>query len=65
MGKRFSESHSKDSPLSPLDLGLGHKSDHVKVTDKETGNRGEGWGKNEREARDNAWRDLREKQGNK
>jgi len=63
MPKRYTERHTRESPLWPLDLGLGPKYDHVVVHDNETGNTGEGWGTTEREARGKAYKDLRERQG--
>lgn len=35
----------------------------IEVSDNETGNKCESWGTTEKESRDNAWKDLREKQG--
>lgn len=65
MGKRYSERHTKESPAWPFDLGLGPTAHHVVVKDLKTGVVGEGWDwDSEKEAREKAWRDLREKQGN-
>ena len=63
MRKRYLEEHTIKSPAWPFDLGFGPKFHYVKVIDRKTGNIGEGWGRTEREAREKAWRDLREKQG--
>jgi hypothetical protein len=64
MAKRYSERTTRESPLSPLDLGLLPQAHHTTVTDLKTGKRGEGWSWNDpQEAREKAWKDLRERQG--
>lgn len=58
---RYTEKTEKSNAMYPLPAGSNNI--HTTVKDNETGNKGNGWGNTEKESRDNAWKNLREKQG--
>ena len=58
--KPYSEKTEKSHPMGPLPVSNNSK---TTVTDNKTGDKYTGYGKNEKESRDAAWKDKRERNG--